>query len=220
MATYFIGDVHGCRTELEALLEALGAGEDDRVYLTGDVFDRGPDPVGVFDLIQERGLLSIQSNHEWHLGRVMKLYQETGDWPGTELYVLECLNAFLHRSEEFLAFLGDLPMYRRGEDWILVHAGIHPTEGIPGTTMEMALNMRRFPMKDRRAPLWHHQYRAGPLVIFGHNARKEPVLHRVDGKLLAAGLDTGCVYGGALTALHLEEERLVQVPAARDYRKR
>ena len=57
------------------------------------------------------------------------------------------------------------------------------------------------------------------MVIFGHNARKVPVLHRREGKLVAVGLDTGCVYGGHLTAFHLESETLHQVAAARDYRK-
>ncbi|MDE0228103.1 MAG: metallophosphoesterase, partial [Spirochaetaceae bacterium] len=51
--TIFVGDIHGCRAEFEALLQAVDfAPGRDRLLLTGDAFTRGPDPLGVWRLIQ------------------------------------------------------------------------------------------------------------------------------------------------------------------------
>lgn len=59
---------------------------------------------------------------------------------------------------------------------------------------------------------WFDAYRGRTLAVFGHWAQKAPLLRRN-----AIGLDTGCVYGQALTALILPERRLVSVPARRVY---
>ncbi len=219
MAQFFIGDVHGCATELAELLERLAPEPGDQVFLTGDILDRGPDPLGVLDLVRERNLLSIQSNHELHLARVLREEDERGMRPPCLPYIAACLDRCAARRSELAAFLEALPWYRQGPGWLMVHAGIHPREGLAGTTPKMMVTMRRWPDERPADPPWYEHYQGETLVIFGHNARKEAVLHRVGERLVAAGLDTGCVYGGSLTALHLEEERLVQVPARRDYLK-
>lgn len=218
MATFFIGDVHGCSQELDRLLTTLGAGPQDQVLLTGDCFDRGPDPLGVLDLIRGRGLGTIMSNHEDYLCRCLYRQLQGKPLESRHDYILRCLEQVGGRSREFFDFLRKLPLHLEGPGWILVHAGIDPQGGLGATSRRHLLSMRTWPPEDPGAPLWYELYRQGPLVIFGHNAQRQPVLHRVDGRLQAIGLDTGCVYGGELTAFHLEEERLIQVKARRDYR--
>lgn len=230
MATYFIGDVHGCADELSDLLDVLGAGPDDEVYLTGDAFDRGPAGPAVFDMIHDLGLHSVRSNHEEHLEDLLRRRVASGQLPPCRGYLRACLELFEPRHEEFLAYLAALPFHHEGphaprqtagsshaERWVMVHAGVHPEEGLAGSDASQLLYMRRWPHEDPRCRPWFERYTQGPLVIFGHNAQREPVLHQVEGRLLAAGLDTGCVYGGRLTALVLEEERLVHVPARQNY---
>ena len=59
---------------------------------------------------------------------------------------------------------------------------------------------------------WYESYTGETTVVFGHWARPEPVVREN-----AIGLDTGCVYGGRLTAVILPERNLVSVPAKRAY---
>src|SRR5262245_14993601 len=61
MATLFVGDVHGCASELEELLDDVDA---DRVVLVGDLFLKGPDPEGVWSLVRDRRLASVLGNHD------------------------------------------------------------------------------------------------------------------------------------------------------------
>ncbi|HVS08844.1 MAG TPA: metallophosphoesterase, partial [Planctomycetota bacterium] len=49
MATWVVGDIHGCAEELARLLERLATGSGDRLVAVGDLFHRGPDPAGVVD---------------------------------------------------------------------------------------------------------------------------------------------------------------------------
>lgn len=219
MATYFIGDVHGCSAELAALIAELAPGPEDTVYLAGDLFDRGPDPLGVLDQVVAGGYLSVMSNHEDFLMRAMQLYHRTGELDEKHEYIARCIRQVAPRAQEFYDYMAALPLYREGPGWLLVHAGIDPLRGLSDTSREVLLSARTWPPHDRAAPPWYHSYKGPPLVIFGHNAKRQPVMHRVQGRLVAVGLDTGCVYGGQLTALHLEEERLIQVDAARDYRR-
>ncbi|RLM53003.1 serine/threonine protein phosphatase, partial [Halorubrum sp. Atlit-26R] len=60
------------------------------------------------------------------------------------------------------------------------------------------------------SPYWYEEYAGPPRVFFGHTVLDEPVVSE-----WAVGLDTGCVYGGSLTAYDLREETLTAVPALR-----
>jgi hypothetical protein len=219
MATYFIGDVHGCRLELARLLDLLQLTAADQVYLTGDLFDRGPDPLGVLDLVRERSLHSILSNHEDYLYRTLVDYARTGELETRHEYIARCLRTVGARAPEFMDFIRELPLFRQGEGWLLVHAGIDPYQGLEATCRRDLLSMRTWPSQDRSAPKWYELYQRGPLVIFGHNARSGAVLHHHENRLMAVGLDTGCCYGGQLTAFRLEDQTLHQVQATRDYRR-
>jgi len=120
----------------------------------------------------------------------------------------------------------DLPEHRLR----VVHAGVVPGQTIETTPADALLRIRAIDARgewtdDKQAPiLWGTLYEGPPHVVFGHNALTEPQLHP-----WATGIDTGCVYGGRLTALVLAARepvprgrevlaKLVSVPARRVYR--
>jgi len=72
--TVIIGDVHGCRMELEALLDRIHFGSGDRLVFVGDLIARGPDSLGVLDIARRTGAVIVRGNHEqklldWRLAR-------------------------------------------------------------------------------------------------------------------------------------------------------
>ena len=67
MATWIIGDIHGCSGELAQLLEQIPLDPGDNLLSVGDLFHRGPDPAGVMDLLQEAHVRFILGNHEMRL---------------------------------------------------------------------------------------------------------------------------------------------------------
>ena len=63
--TYAISDVHGMGHLLDQMLEKIAFSEADRLYVLGDLIDRGPDPAGVLDLAMERkNIIALKGNHE------------------------------------------------------------------------------------------------------------------------------------------------------------
>ncbi|MEO0660189.1 MAG: metallophosphoesterase, partial [Planctomycetota bacterium] len=64
MATWILGDIHGCASELAALLERIAPGPDDAIVSCGDLVHRGPDPAGVCDLLAAHGARFVLGNHE------------------------------------------------------------------------------------------------------------------------------------------------------------
>jgi diadenosine tetraphosphatase ApaH/serine/threonine PP2A family protein phosphatase len=185
--TLFVGDVHACADELRELLDRT---VPRRVVLLGDLFNKGPDAIGTWRLVQEVAAESVLGNHDaWVL-------------------------AHGHGPAETRAFLSRLPLAIEGPGWIAIHAGLHPGRGLEGTTRQHALTLRRWPDDtDSRHPFWWELYRGPDLVVYGHDA----VRGLVDRRPHTLGLDTGCVYGGALTGYLMEEDRLVSVPARRVY---
>src|SRR6476646_4599770 len=65
--TVIVGDVHGCRRELELLLEAVGFAGGDRLVFVGDLIARGPDSLGVLDVARGEGAIVVRGNHEQKL---------------------------------------------------------------------------------------------------------------------------------------------------------
>lgn len=230
--TIFIGDIQGCREELEALLDALRYdAASDALHPVGDLVNRGPDSAGVLRLLRGLGAGGVLGNHDLHALRVAR--------GGARRRASDDLGDLLERPDrdELLGWLAERPFARREAGALLVHAGLHPAwsdpvarlAGIaplePHADSDFATRVRYCsadgarPERDEPPPgppfrPWY-AFRAsdtGETVVFGHWARR--------GLVCAPGLrglDSGCVWGGSLSAWIAEEDRIVQVPARRAY---
>ena len=204
MSTLVVGDVHGCAAELSELLERAGA---DRVVLVGDLFTKGPDPAGVWRRIRDDRLDAVLGNHDDRLLRVID-----GRAPD-DLRGRATVAWLDHCDPAWRDWLRARPLFREVAGVTVVHAGLHPSGDPALTSRAMALTLRRWPDERDEDPFWWQVYTGDRRVVFGHDARRGLVRVERDGRPLLVGLDTGCVYGGALSGWLVEDDRIVQVPA-------
>jgi hypothetical protein len=209
----FIGDVHSCAAELAQLLAAVAVTNDDRVYFVGDLLTRGPDALGVLSLFRAVRARSPLGNHEQRL-LAARHARQRGE-PGPKLGASH-LEVAMQLSDDDWAVLESFPL------WIdvpehnvrVVHAGVVP--GVPFEAQDPWLLTHLRSLGDDGMPsekwgtLWGSVYRGSPHIVFGHNARQRPQIHPD-----ATGLDTACVYGGALTALVLQDGAAPPPPDSR-----
>ncbi|MFB8239994.1 polynucleotide kinase-phosphatase [Kitasatospora purpeofusca] len=231
-----VGDVHGCRSELETLLGRLGyrlvrdaAGRPvDAVppagrtaVFVGDLVDRGPDTPGVLRLVMGMvaagHALCVSGNHELKVARALDGDRVTLSYGLRES--MEQLGAepaeFRAEVREFVRGLADHYLLDGGA-LVVCHAGLperyHGRSsgrvrshalygGTTGETDDYGLPVRQ---------AWAEEYRGRPLVVYGHTPL--PVASFLHNTVC---LDTGCVFGGALTALRYPERELVRVEAER-----
>ena len=232
-----VGDVHGCRVELETLLGELGyaVARDDagravgahhperRVIFVGDLVDRGSDTPGVLRLVMgmvaDGDALCVSGNHEAKLLRALN-----GRQVQVSHGLAETLAQLEREPEEFRAqvrsFVDGLISHYVLDDGRLVvaHAGLIEryhgrTSGrvrsfclygdTTGETDEYGLPVR--------LP-WARDYRGRAMVLYGHTPT--PEAEWVNNTMC---LDTGCVFGGRLTALRYPEREVVSVAAAEVY---
>jgi serine/threonine protein phosphatase 1 len=190
---YVVGDVHGCRTELETLLERLDVSDDDLVVFVGDLVRKGPDTEGVLDIVRERpNLVSIRGNNE---AKILRGETDLG------------------LSEANAEFVRSLPVALSWEGALVVHGGVDPRRDLRDHSVNDLLNMRA-PHADEEyaGPLWYDDYDGSTTVFSGHTVHERP--HDADG---GVALDTGCVHGGALTAYDWHAEEFVEVSAEETY---
>jgi bis(5'-nucleosyl)-tetraphosphatase (symmetrical) len=230
----FIGDVQGCRVELEQLLARLRFDPAaDALFSVGDLVNRGPDSLGALRLARTLGARAVLGNHDVHL-----LQRAAGLRAAKSGDTLEDVLAAPDR-DELLAWLAAQPFVRQLDDVWLVHAALHPRWRDPVRELAGADPLRPTPAavfalrtrycdRDGNVPErddveppppfrpWHEHYRAsehgGRTVVFGHWAAQGLFL-----RPHLRGLDSGCVWGKALTAWIPGEDRIVSVPAARAY---
>ena len=228
----FVGDVQGCRSELERLLERLAFDPAaDELHPVGDFVNRGPDSLGVLRLARSLGAGGVLGNHDLHALRIAAGSRRRGP--------RDTLDELLAAPDagELLDWLGARPFAREWDDLVCVHAGLHPRWDRPAELLagldpctrdvrsDFATRVRycdftgERPSSDwppPRAPYvpWfrHWQQRASErrTVVFGHWARLGLVREE-----RVRGLDSGCVWGQALSAWIAEEDRFVLVPAER-----
>ena len=227
-----IGDVHGCRQELDELLRTLGyAVEGDavtppegrRAIFVGDYGDRGPDTPGVLRLVMgmaEAGTaICLPGNHDLKLVRKLK-----GRNVQLTHGLAETVEQFEREPPEFHArvrdFLEGLVSHAvlDGGQLVVAHAGMKEAyQGrSSGRVREFALfgettgETDEFGLPVRLR--WAEDYRGSATVVYGHTPVAEP--EWVNDTI---NIDTGCVFGGALTALRWPERELVSVKAQRTY---
>jgi polynucleotide kinase-phosphatase len=233
-----IGDIHGCGDELEALLRTLGYAvewlerdgervpavtqpDGRKVVFVGDLVDRGPRTPDVLRLamhmVESGAAYAVMGNHDrklmrWLDGRNVQIahgLQQSIDQLAGES------DAFKTRAKTFLDGM-------RSHYWLdggrlaVAHAGLKE-EMIgrgSGAVREFALfgdttgEMDEFGLPVRRD--WAAEYRGSTSVVYGHVATADA--QWVNNTIC---IDTGCVYGGKLTALRWPERELVSVPAAK-----
>jgi Calcineurin-like phosphoesterase len=214
--TIVIGDVHGCREELEDLLRRCAVAPADRVVLVGDLVAKGPDSQGVVQLARERRFAAVLGNHDAKVLSIGRAAPASDDDDGGKDHarVARALGPEDWRYLEALPLMHTLPEL----DALVVHAGLVPGVPLLDQPRNMLINLRSItpggePSKRADAGVpWASRWPGPTHVVFGHDAVRGLQRHP-----FATGLDTGCVYGRLLTALILPEHRLVSVPARRAY---
>ncbi len=207
MRTIIVGDVHGCREELEALLDRVAFASGDRLIFVGDLVARGPDSLGVLDVARRTGAIIVRGNHEQ---RLLDLRRSHAAWvkgepaPRPDGRMHRALARALRPVDWTLFETSPLFVELPDHGACIVHAGLAPGVALeaqsPGTLMQI---------RTVDSVLWGERHEGPPQVVFGHNAAPGLQIHR-----WATGLDTGCVYGGALTAMVLAHGEHVPHDAA------
>lgn len=234
---WVVGDIQGCARELERLLSEIRFDATyDELWAAGDIVNRGPDSLDAARLWRDVGGRGVIGNHE-----VYALCARSGKWPRKRdtldaMFAAPDADELFDRLRA-LPVIAYLPKHGLGPAAWLVHAGLHPAwhalESIAATLdagphdddwltsdeVSFATRVRCCSAdgtrsKFDRAPAdcpppyrpWDAFYRGATRVVHGHWAWRG---HYTNGKVM--GLDSGCVYGGPLTAWCQAEDRVVQI---------
>ncbi|WP_372479333.1 metallophosphoesterase family protein [Halomicrobium sp. HM KBTZ05] len=193
---YVVGDVHGCAETLERLLDRLDNGRSLFVFV-GDLVRKGPDSRRALSLVRERdNLLSVRGNNEQKLldGRAS----------------IDALD------DDDLAFVESMPLVVSWDGALVVHGGIDHRKPLAEHSAEELLNNRSLvPDGGYDRPYWFETRNGGRKVFFGHTVLAQPFATP-----WAVGLDTGCVYGGQLTAYRCSTGEFVSVEPPETYVER
>jgi protein phosphatase len=231
-----IGDVHGCFDELAALLHKLGytiqqSGEafmvtapaNRKAVFLGDLVDRGPRVAAVLRLVMamvDSGVaVCVPGNHEIKLLRALngRNVQMTHGLPETLAQLSAEPPEFVERIKTFIDGLTSHYVLDNGK-LVVAHAGLREEMHGRGSrrVRDFALYGETTGETDEyglpvRYP-WAQDYRGKATVVYGHTP--VPVAEWLNNTLC---IDTGCVFGGKLTALRYPEKEIVSVDAARVY---
>ncbi len=201
---FAIGDIHGSFDRLQDLMQKIPIDfANDTLVFIGDYIDRGPASVEVVDYLLDLkkrvpGIIFLKGNHEDMLEKYL-------DGTDRFTYLLNggqnTLDSYLSktdRSDSFpiptdhIEFFKSLRLYYETEAYIFVHAGLRPKVPLASQETEDLLWIR-----DK---FIYSKYNFGKPVVFGHTPLEKPLVE--PNKI---GIDTGAVYGNALTCVQLPE---------------
>ncbi len=265
MSLYAIGDIQGCHAEFCHLLDLIGfSPREDRLWLVGDLVNRGPGSLAVLREVKALGeaVVTVLGNHDFHLLTVAAGHAK----PHRHDTIAPILAA--PDRDELLHWLQRRPLVVVEGEHLLVHAGLLPS-WTPATALSLSAEVEamlasgeadpflralygdephawrddlagfdrlrtvvnacarmrfctaddRMEFREKRGPhtapegfrpWFEHEHRAsaGKTIVCGHWSTLEL---RLEPNLLM--LDSGCLWGGTLTAVRLEDRRVYQVPS-------
>ncbi len=214
MATFAIGDIHGCAKTLTALLNELSPGADDHLIFIGDYIDRGPDSRGVIEqclALRERTRCTfLRGNHE----AFMLDFLDRGEYLLWEMNGgMATLDGYRNGSKYKIpkaheTFVRDTKLYYDEPDFFYVHAGLKANLSIRENlaTMGQKVFLWERDHLDATDHAWEKT------VVCGHTPQ-QAVIDRP--RLIC--IDTGCVFHrypgfGTLVAVKLPEREVISVP--------
>lgn len=235
-----VGDVHGCIDELNLMIKLIAYNPDDtRLIFLGDLMDRGPDSAACVRRVRELGAECIMGNHEekhlrWHKHEMNRL--ATGKKNPMKPMDENDLKAHAQLSEDDLRWMALLPLKLHiGGNYWAVHAGCEPRWALDRQNPAQIMRVRYVDSRgtgkalnpDKSQPegtqYWDEQWKGPESIVYGHCVHnlENPRITKVSDEVECVGVDTGCVFGGELTAATFYKgqrlETFYQVKAAKKY---
>jgi len=237
---WLVGDIQGCVRELDRLLREIGFDPArDELWSLGDLVNRGPESLETLRLWRDVEGYGVLGNHDSYTLLVHSGHKKRKPDTLAALFDAPDCDDLLDRVRR-LPLLVQLASGGVGPDVWVVHAGLHPAwqDDLPAAaesinagphddawlkTEDTAFATRvrcctaegersRYKGVPDRCPEpyrpWDDFYRGDTLVVHGHWAQRGH--YRTERTM---GLDSGCVYGGALTAWCQDEDRIVRIPS-------
>jgi len=230
LKTVIIGDIHGCLEEFQELLELVDYKSPDvEIILAGDLIDRGPESAAVVALCRKLNLRCAQGNHDLKFIKWWKNAGSTND-------VYDKHPHYNQLSDEDVNYIARMSPYIKIDDnTIAVHAGLKPGIPLEKQTKDDLCYIRYIDQQKKFVSLkkinnigsieqagahfWTEWGPFGYNIIYGHQVWEEPRIDKFDDGTACYGIDTGCCFGGSLSALIWETKEFVQVKAKQEYYK-
>lgn len=207
------GDIHGCFDEFKMLRDELQITPKDTEILVGDLLDRGPYSNEVLTYARKNNLQLVLGNHEYKYIRYYKhnLAEKQTGKKNPMHFNEDKLAIYNNITDVDMRYLMNAPFFLKIDNITVVHAGITNKIDLDNPSkkeLELLTRIRKLDSEEKPLPLgqesFHSQYWADcydgnqGIIVYGHEVHN---LDKIKINRHAFGIDTGCVYGGKLTAL-------------------
>ena len=226
---YCMSDLHGCYNAYLSMLEQIGFSDRDTLYILGDVIDRGPQSIRILqDMMMRANVFPILGNHEYAAITCLKFLlkevtkKSTEEIDAEELLAVEewlriggqdTLDELKKLSreerEDLLDYLLEFSLYAEltvnGQEYVLVHGGLS------GFYPERPMDEYLVPELIFGHPDYSRRYFPNKYLVTGHYPTTLIPGHEKDEVYQKNGhfaIDCGCVFGGRLACLRLDDQKI------------
>lgn len=212
---YVMSDLHGCFNKFIEMLEKINFTKYDELYILGDIFDRGNNPIKILEyIVAHDNIYLLKGNHE----NMFEEYFESGDgtlwyYNGGETTLVEITQKGYEFEEYLYKYIKKLPIIKVVDKFILVHAGLYLPKNCNDFNLKELLELQ-----EEDINLWTREHIYSDIkykdykIVCGHNAvqsinnnyENPKIIHR-EGHIF---IDCGCCFGGAngkLACLRLDD---------------
>ncbi len=209
------GDIHGCLDEFKALRKKIKLQPDDIEVSVGDFLNKGPFSIETLHFLIRHNIASVMGNNEARIIKLYKRYIKEGKKYLATIKPHES-STISKVSKDDIEYLESLPYFLKFSNLTILHGGILEDVKLNKNldnkikkqiTLLRYVNRDLVPIPwndfDGRYKFWSELYRGHEgFIVFGHHPFDEP---KIDD--FSIGIDTGCVYGGKLTAVKFKIEK-------------
>ncbi len=204
------GDIHGCLDEFKSLREKIEIRSEDMEICAGDILNKGPYLANaMISYLQDHHIKVVIGNNEAKALKQYRQYKNKGEEYLQTLRPFEIATVLSLNDDDF-SFLDSLPYFLKIDNLTVLHGGLTPRMKLDklDDNLKKELTLIRFLNKDLKPISWNDQKssynkfwtevydgREG-FIVSGHHPFPSPKIDKY-----AINIDTGCVYGGKLTAI-------------------
>lgn len=220
---YVVSDIHGCYWEYQELLKKINFSSNDILYVNGDVLDRGPHPISVLEnMMRHQNIRPIIGNHEWMTLKYLASLVETMElkkttdidelWCRTrhEATLKEYMKRCSKNKEKIVDYISSFSIYEEvlvnGTTYLIMHAGMNWKDFSP----DRDINSYELGELVWAETDYDKVYYEDKILVTGHSPTvyiDKNYAGRIIKKNNHIAIDCGCVFGGRLGCVCLENGR-------------